>query len=74
MTREDIIRVAHEAGLHLATDVNWMPIIDFAYAEKFAALVATAERSACAAVVEQAGVDGYGTLAAAAMVRARGKK
>lgn len=33
-----------------------------------------AERSACAAVVEQAGVDGYGTLAAAAMIRARGEK
>jgi hypothetical protein len=33
-----------------------------------------AEREACAKVVEQAGVDGYGTLAAAAMIRARGEK
>ena len=39
MNREDIIRIAQEAGLHIATDVNWMPIIGLKYAEKFAALV-----------------------------------
>ena len=39
MNREDIIRMAREAGLHIATDVNWMPIIGLKYAEKFAALV-----------------------------------
>ena len=39
MTRNDIIRIAREAGLHIATDVNWMPIIGLKYAEKFAALV-----------------------------------
>lgn len=33
-----------------------------------------AERESCAKVVEQAGVEGYGTLAAAAMIRARGEK
>jgi hypothetical protein len=32
-----------------------------------------AEREACADVVEQAGIEGHGTLAAAAMIRARGK-
>ena len=32
------------------------------------------EREACAKLVEQAGADGYGTLAAAAMIRARGEK
>jgi hypothetical protein len=31
------------------------------------------EREECARVVEQAGIDGYGTLAAAAMIRARGE-
>ena len=31
------------------------------------------EREACAKVAEQAGIDGYGTLAAAAMIRARGQ-
>jgi hypothetical protein len=39
MNREDIIRIAQEAGLHIATDVNWMPIIGLEYAERFAALV-----------------------------------
>jgi len=39
MNREDIIRMAREAGLHISTDVNWMPIIGLEYAEKFAALV-----------------------------------
>lgn len=32
------------------------------------------EREACAKVCEQAGIEGYGTLAAAAMIRARGEK
>jgi hypothetical protein len=39
MKRNDIIRIAQEAGLHIATDVNWMPIIGLEYAERFAALV-----------------------------------
>jgi H2-forming N5,N10-methylenetetrahydromethanopterin dehydrogenase-like enzyme len=30
-----------------------------------------AEREACALLVEQAGIDGYGTLAAAALIRRR---
>jgi len=33
-----------------------------------------AEREACAQVVEQAGIDGYGTLAAAVRIRARKEK
>jgi hypothetical protein len=33
-----------------------------------------AEREACAKVAEQAGIDGYGTLAAAAAIRARGER
>jgi hypothetical protein len=39
MNRNDIIRIAQQAGLHIATDVKWMPIIGLEYAEKFAALV-----------------------------------
>ena len=39
MTKQDIIRIAQDAGLHIATDVKWMPIIGLKYAEKFAALV-----------------------------------
>ncbi len=53
MTRDDIIRMAHKAGLHLATDVNWMPIIDLKYAQKFANLVAAAEREACAKLCDE---------------------
>jgi hypothetical protein len=46
MTRDDIIRIAHEAGLHLATDVHWMPIIGLEYAEKFAAIAYAAGAAA----------------------------
>jgi len=55
MNREDIIRMAREAGLHIATDHDWMPIIALAYAQKFANLVAAAEREACAKVCEAEG-------------------
>ena len=44
MDRENIIRMAHEAGLHLATDVNWMPIIGLEYAEKLVKLATVKER------------------------------
>ena len=50
MNREDVIRVAREAGFssavgkHIALDVDL---------ERFAALVAAAEREACAKVCEQ---------------------
>ncbi len=67
MTRDDIIRMAREAGLHLATDVNWMPIIGIEYAERFAALVAAAEREECAKVAEQRSEPGT-----AVFIRARG--
>jgi len=52
MTQNEIIKMAHEAGLHIATDVNWMPIIGVAYAEKFAELVAEAERKVMQAKIE----------------------
>jgi len=51
MNREDIIRIAQDAGLHIATDVSWMPIIGLEYAERFAKLVAQHEREACAGIV-----------------------
>ena len=52
MTKDDIRKLAHEAGLHLATDVHWMPIIGFDYAAKLIALVAEREREACAAMFD----------------------
>jgi hypothetical protein len=48
MTQDEIMKMAREAGLHIATDVNWMPIISLGYAERFANLVAQHEREACA--------------------------
>ena len=65
MNKDDIIRMAQEAGLVM---------YDYYYPslERFAALVAAAEREVCANLVEQAGVDGYGTLVAALLIRERG--
>ena len=70
MTRDDIIRMAEDAGFEIdCCSLEWHDRI-----ECFANLVAAAEREACATAVEQAGIDGYGTLAAAAMIRARRHK
>ena len=105
MNRDDIIRLAEQAGVHEGSAANW---VNGNRWEQFAFLVAAAEREkvaqwmmqhgyatghgdttedllqelewqvrenereACAKVVEQAGVDGYGTLAAALLVRERG--
>ena len=54
MTQDEIIKVAHKAGLHIATDVNWMPIIGLEYAERFAKLVAEHEREVIAQMIEDA--------------------
>ena len=63
MTKEDIIRMAREAGAELAElpmmdafvfsvdDKNW----NSACLERFAALVAAAEREACAKVCDEVG-------------------
>jgi len=48
-----VIELAQEAGLYLAADVNWMPIISLAYAEKFAALVRADEREECAKLCDE---------------------
>ena len=69
MTKDDIIRLAHEAGLHIATDHDWMPIIALAYAQKFAELVAAAEREACAQIAFNAKTY----IEAAKAIRARGQ-
>jgi hypothetical protein len=39
---------------------------------RFASLISGQEREACASTCEQAGIDGLGTLAAAALIRKRG--
>jgi hypothetical protein len=62
MTRDDMLRMAREAGESL--DKDWL--------KRFAALVAAADRERIAALVEQMGIDGYGTLAIAAAIRKGG--
>ena len=64
MNAEDIIRLMEESGL--AKGAGMIRV------SKFANMVAAFEREACAVVVEQAGMEGYGTLAAALLVRERG--
>jgi hypothetical protein len=72
MTKDDIIKMARETGMELyghgRDQTNFVFILC-----RFANEVAAAEREECAQLVEQAGIDGYGTLAAAAMIRARGQ-
>lgn len=83
MTQDDIIRMAREAGFE---DYHWtslngeseldqtLQVGEYPVGEsvfKFATLVAEKEREACAQTCEQAGIDGYGTLAAAALIRKR---
>jgi hypothetical protein len=66
MTKEDIIRMAREAGISKPWDqepVKWETL------ERFAALVAAAEREACAVIAFNANTY----LEAAAAIRARGQ-
>jgi hypothetical protein len=76
MTQDEIIELARQAGLHVATDVNWMPIIGLEYAEAFAKLVAAKEREECAKVCKETDDGTPYNLAeeCAAAIRARGQK
>jgi hypothetical protein len=82
MNRDDIIRMAREAGMHgMLTDV----VTTLEELAHFAALVAAAEREACAKVAEEIDIvefehcmvvhqDAAKTLTnAAAAIRARGE-
>jgi hypothetical protein len=70
MNREDIIRMAREAG---ASHDGPLFIPD-AFALRFAALVAAAEREACAQVSEDWDSDMADPRDIAAAIRARGEK
>jgi hypothetical protein len=70
MNRDEYVRLFHKLELNLVAfkrlldcDEEVLKLVNAAIA---------AEREACARVVEQAGIDGYGTLAAALLVRERG--
>lgn len=69
MTKDDIIRIAREQGLP-ETATEGVFIVN---SDDIGRLLA-AEREACAQTCEQAGIDGYGTLAAAALIRKRGEE
>lgn len=73
MTKDDIIRMAREAGA-MFDHMTWVERDLAPVFERFAALVAATEREACAQTCEQAGIDGYGTLAAAALIRKRSEE
>jgi hypothetical protein len=78
MTRDDIIRMAREAGF-----AGWLAETPFVTAsfERFAALVAAAEREACAKVCEDGPIPKESTtlthiptlVGCAAAIRARGE-
>jgi hypothetical protein len=70
MNRDEYVRLFHNLELNLVAfkrlldcDEEVLKLVNAAIA---------AEREACAKIVEQAGIDGYGTLAAALLVRERG--
>lgn len=69
MTPEDILRMAREQGLP-ETATEGVFIVNSDDLGRFAALVAAAEREACAKVCEEH-YTGYGHAAA---IRARGEK
>jgi len=76
MTKEEVIEMARQAGLHIATDVKWMPIIGLEYAEAFAKLVAEKEREECAKVCDAYDNGRYSNAAdlCAESIRARGQE
>ena len=77
MTRDDIIRMAREAGAFFDGDCSVYDMPEHCF-EKFAALVAAAEREACAKVCEADSLS-WGQKYAlwgkkyAAAIRARGE-
>ena len=73
MTRDDIIRMAREAGIKNDCDGIWCTADQLA---RFAALVAAAEREACARVceaqvMEMSDTKATGAEVCAAAIRAR---
>jgi len=69
MTREDIIRMAREAGA-IFDHMTWVERDLAPVFERFAALVAAAEREACAKVCEEPGWNAANWCAK--QIRARG--
>ena len=73
MTRDDILRMAIEAGAFFDGDCSVYDMPEHCF-ERFAALVADAEREACAKVCEETRFpDSYTAIRCAAAIRARGE-
>jgi hypothetical protein len=77
MTRDDIIRMAEEAGMMRDENVwfskNRFHIdVDMADLERFAALIAAAEREACADIAENWNCNGMPRTVLADQIRERG--
>ena len=75
MNREDIIRMAREVGgadISINGWTSWVGTQSTEYLERFAALVASAEREACAKVAD--GWPDYDVQGLAEAIRAREKK
>ena len=68
MNREDIIRMAREANIKQAIETPHLLMVH--ELERFASLVAAAEREACAQVAMLKSINGIETAAA---IRARGQ-
>jgi len=84
MTRDDIIRMAREAGLTVGTNISGVMLvgspstpgiahIDIDEMQRFAALVAAAEREACAEVADYMSDFAVPHNAVAIAIRARGQ-
>jgi hypothetical protein len=72
MTREDIIRMAQEAGLWEIRHSVEMAIGGVGELERFAALVASAEREACAKIGDDH--PSWSSRMYSATIRARGQE
>ena len=69
MTRDDIIRMAREAG----DDVEHTLPSDLDFLERFAAIVAAAEREECAALCDRFALRDMHPAECAVAIRARGE-
>jgi hypothetical protein len=79
MTRDDIIKMAREAGFNVSENASFADAIFISMLYRFAALVAAAEREACARVVEDvepslSPIINMANRLAAAVIRARGQQ
>ena len=73
MTRDDIIRMAREAGLPYMYQTG--EVANLGLVERFAALVAAAEREACAAICDTTPPYPFRpSIEAAHAIRARGQQ